>query len=170
LLPTIFFDMCFWIFSRYITKYMFIPPCLLPWKINQDLLINRYMYYKMHSKPLGCCWEKNLQILTIKISEVMWLLCHTSLGKFLPNMVKVCSVVLKQMKIFPIEFLCKSWPLLSVIFDRHQSTNIDDRNINIKFPFTLSMVPTPDWSTRKTLSSFMFVDESTKTTIMCIFL
>ena len=23
------------------------------------------MYYKMHSKPLGCCWEKNLQIVTI---------------------------------------------------------------------------------------------------------
>ena len=94
------------------------------------------MYYKMHSKPLGCCWEKNLQIVTIKISEVMWLLCHTSLGTFLPNMVNVCSM-------FPMEFLCKSWPLMSVISDRHQSTNIDDRNINIKFHFTHSMVPPP---------------------------
>ena len=101
------------------------------------------MYCKMHSKPLGCCWEKNLQIVTIKISDVMWLLCHISLGKFLPNIVKICSVVLKQMNMFPIEFLCKSWPLLSVISDRHQSTNIDDRNINIKFHFTLSMVPPP---------------------------
>jgi hypothetical protein len=94
------------------------------------------MYYKMHPKPLGCCWEKNLQIVTIKISEVMWLLCHTSLGTFLPNMVNVCSM-------FPMEFLCKSWPLMSVISDRHQSTNIDDRNINIKFHFTHSMVPPP---------------------------
>jgi hypothetical protein len=123
----------------------------------------------MHSKPLGCCWESNLQIVTIKISEVMWLLCHTSLGKFLPNMDKVCTVVLKQMNMFPIEFLCISWPLLSVISDRHQSTNIGDRNINIKFHLTLLMVPPPPpvWSTRKTLSSFLFVDESTKTTIIC---
>jgi hypothetical protein len=97
----------------------------------------------MHSKPLGCCWESNLQIVTIKISEVMWLLCHTSLGKFLPNMDKVCTVVLKQMNMFPIEFLCISWPLLSVISDRHQSTNIGDRNINIKFHLTLLMVPPP---------------------------
>ena len=109
----------------------------------------------MHSKPLGCCWESNLQILTIKISEVMWLLCHTSLGKFLPNMVKVCLVVLKQMHMFPIEFLCKSWPLLSVISDRHQSTNIDDRNINIKFHFIHSMVPPPPPRLINTNNSFI---------------
>ena len=100
---------------NFVTKKMFLYDCFLNFfRYNKiyfqtsvfasveryyDPLINRFMYYEIHSKPLGCCWEKILQILTIKISKVMWLLAVPRWGKVLQNMVKFCSVVLKKMNL-----------------------------------------------------------------------